>query len=218
MTGPHTRGPGGGQPIAVIGMGCAYPGARGPEEFWELITNGHDAVGDVPPARSGTSASGTSASGAGEHRTTAHRGGFLDAGHPALDAGAFDAAAFGVTPGEAAVMDPQQRLLLTTAREALEDAGIPAGRLAGSRTAVFVGQSHSDHWDNLRAGDRDGLGLDAFSGAHQRGLLAGRLAHAFDLRGEAVTVDTAQASSLTALHLACRALRSGDATTALAGG
>ncbi|MGA5130191.1 polyketide synthase [Streptomyces olivoreticuli] len=216
MTGPD-HGPDARAPIAVIGMGCAYPGAWGTEELWELLIGGRDAIGDIPESRYDAEEFHAPRPGT-PGRTTARRGGFVDGLAAAIGPGAFPAEEFGVAPREIEDMDPQQRLLLLTARAALRDAGLTAERLAGSRTAVFAGQSHADHWDNLRDRGRDTLDLDTFSGTHQRALLSGRLSYAFDLRGPSVTVDTAQASSLVALHLAVRSLRDGEATTALAGG
>ncbi|RLV09857.1 polyketide synthase [Streptomyces griseocarneus] len=217
MTGQHRHGPDARTPVAVIGMGCAYPGAWGTDELWELLVDGVDAVGDIPGSRYDTEEFHAPRPGM-PGRTTSRRGGFLDGLAEAVGPDAFPAEEFGVEPHEIADMDPQQRLLLLTARAALRDAGLPAERHAGSRTAVFVGQSHSDHWDALRDRGLDTLDLGSFSGSHQRGLLAGRLSYAFDLRGPSVTVDTAQASSLVALHLAVRSLRSGEADMALAGG
>ncbi|MER5931120.1 beta-ketoacyl synthase N-terminal-like domain-containing protein [Streptomyces sp. NPDC002054] len=191
-----------GAPIAVIGMACRLPGADSPEALWNLLDNGTDATGALPRDRfAGDSNSGT-------------RGGFLD------EVDAFDADFFGITDDEAALIDPQQRLLLTTAWEALEDAGTLPGSLAGTRTAVYAGQSHGDHWDRLRdAGAEDRLDpLGSLAGTQQRSLLAGRISYAFGLHGPSVTVDTGQASSLTAVHLACLSLRAGEAALALAGG
>jgi acyl transferase domain-containing protein len=178
--------------VAVLGLGCLLPGAHGPDELWRLLVEARDAIG---PARQGT--------------------GLRHAGH--LDGiDLFDAAFFGMTRHEAERTDPQQRLLMTIAYEALADAGLEPGMVAGSRTAVYTGQSTSDYWDLRR--DLSDLDLRDYAGRHQRGLLAGRLSYALDLRGPSVTVDAAQASSLVAIHLACRSLRAGEAELALAGG
>ncbi|ABW14730.1 Mycocerosate synthase [Parafrankia sp. EAN1pec] len=178
--------------VAVIGMGCELPSARGPRELWRLLAEARDAVG---PARAGT--------------------GLRRAGH--IDgAGCSDLTRFGIDPDEAARMDPQQHVLLRVVHDAIADAGLDPAGIAGSPTAVCVGQSASDFWD-LRSRSA-GLDLGDFVGSHQRGLLSGRVSHTFDLRGPSVTVDAAQASSLVAVHLACRSLRAGDAELALAGG
>ncbi|MDH6579331.1 polyketide synthase [Kitasatospora sp. MAP5-34] len=199
------------QPVAVIGMGCAFPGARGPEQLWELLRDGVDALGEQRKERFSTDTLNDSDAD-GRGTAARDRGGFLDR----VDE--FDADFFEIGPDEAARIDPQQRILLMTAWEALEDAGQPLEGLAGSRTAVFVGQMHADYWEaQLRQGT-DTLDLDAFTGSHQRSLASGRLSYAFDLRGPSVTVDTAQASSLVAVHLACQSLRGGESALALAGG
>jgi acyl transferase domain-containing protein/glutamate-1-semialdehyde aminotransferase len=183
-----------GEPIAVIGMGCRFPGATGPDAFWRLLESGTDAVGgDVP-------------------------------GHPPLgrphgllaDVDQFDAEFFAVSAKEAGHVDPQHRLLLEVAWETLEDAGVPPASLAGTRTGVFVGISGSDygrliarepHLHSLHSGTGQALSV-----------AANRISYALDLKGPSVAVDTACSSSLVALHLACRSLRSGEADTALAGG
>ncbi|WML82839.1 polyketide synthase [Streptomyces sp. VNUA74] len=190
-------------PVAVIGIGCRLPGAHGPGRLWELLRAGQDATGVAPADRF---PAGTTPPAGGA------RGGFVHG----VDE--FDAEFFGVTADEAATMDPQQRLLLHTAWEALEDAGRDPGDLADSATAVFVGQSHADHWDRLRETRAGRLDLDCLVGGHQRSMLAGRLSFHLGLHGPSVTVDCAQASSLAAVHLACLSLRAGESALALAGG
>ncbi|MFB6891662.1 polyketide synthase [Kitasatospora sp. NPDC056327] len=190
-------------PVAVIGAGCRLPGAHGPGQLWELLRTGRDATRPAPPDR--FPAGAVLPAGGG-------RGGFLDGVEE------FDAGFFGIRDDEATAMDPQQRLLLLTAWEALEDAGTDPARLRGSRTAVFAGQAHADHWERLRAARTGALDLDALVGGHQRAMLAGRLSFHLGLHGPSVTVDCAQASSLAAVHLACLSLRSGESDLALAGG
>ncbi|MFE6158284.1 polyketide synthase [Streptomyces sp. NPDC056486] len=192
-----------GMPIAVVGIGCRLPGARGPEELWDLLTGGGDATTALPKEREGDAAV---------------RGGFLDG---LEDPDAFDADFFGIPREDVPAMDPQQRLALTVAWEALEDAGLVPAALSGTRTAVFLGQSHADHWERLRATEpaQEASGaLARLAGTEQRALLSGRLSHFFGWHGASLTVDTGQASSLAAVHLACAGLRSGEATLALAGG
>ncbi|WP_399889688.1 polyketide synthase [Streptomyces sp. BBFR51] len=190
-------------PVAVIGIGCRLPGAHGPEQLWELLRSGRDATSAAPADR--FPAAATLPRG-GE------RGGFVDGVEE------FDAAFFGIPAGEAEAMDPQQRLLLHTAWEALQDAGHDPRSLTGSPTAVYVGQSHADHWDRLRETRAGKLDLDCLAGGHQRSMLAGRLSFHLGLHGPSVTVDCAQASSLAAVHLACLSLRAGESPIALAGG
>ncbi|WIM86738.1 SDR family NAD(P)-dependent oxidoreductase [Candidatus Mycobacterium wuenschmannii] len=186
------------EPIAIIGIGCRFPGADGPAAFWQLLTEGRDAVGDIPPERWTPDADSVG------------RGGFLD------QVDQFDAKFFNISPREAARIDPQQRLLLEVAWEALEDAGQPTAPLAGTRTGVFVGVSTYDY-GSLQFGRPDLI--DAYSGTGGAlSIAANRLSYALDLHGPSMAVDTACSSSLVAVHLACRSLRDGESTLAIVGG
>jgi len=191
---------GGREPIAIVGMGCRLPGAGSPAEFWQLLANGVDAVRMVP--------SGRWRHVPGEIATEC--GGFLES----VDR--FDAAFFGISPREAAYLDPQHRLLLEVSWEALEDAGLPAGMLAGESVGVFVGVSSNDYGRMLAAGP--GL-QDAYSvTGNSASMAANRVSYHFDFRGPSLAVDTACSSSLVAVHLACESLRRGECQVALAGG
>ncbi|HVG32646.1 MAG TPA: beta-ketoacyl synthase N-terminal-like domain-containing protein [Pyrinomonadaceae bacterium] len=197
------------EPIAIIGIGCRFPGAHGPEAFWQLLRDGVDAVTDVPQERlewRGFMGSDYAASEKGCPR----RGGFL----PQVDQ--FDAAFFAISPREAAQMDPQQRLLLETAWEALEDAGQAWEQLTGSQTGVFIGLS-SQEYAALQMNSAPHLDAYATTGS-AISIAANRLSYFFDFRGPSMTIDTACSASLVAVHLACQSLRSGEATLALAGG
>jgi acyl transferase domain-containing protein/acyl-CoA synthetase (AMP-forming)/AMP-acid ligase II/acyl carrier protein len=195
---------GGCEPIALIGVGCRFPGAEGPDGFWRLLRDGVDAVGPPPPGRWDDD---------GPAEGPPRRGGFIEG----VDR--FDADFFGISPREAARTDPQQRLLLEVAWEALEDAGQAPGRLAGAPVGVFVGISTRDY--GLLLGDEadDGPGGSGFRlTGNAASIAANRLSYAFNFRGPSLAVDTACSSSLVAVHLACEALRAGEATLALAGG
>ncbi|WP_249416818.1 type I polyketide synthase [Streptomyces sp. TS71-3] len=176
--------------IAVVGMSCRLPMASDPESFWKLLSAGESGLTEGPDGR---------------------RGGFLDG------VGDFDAAFFGVSPREAAVMDPQQRLVLELAWEALEDAGIVPAALRGSRTAVFVGALRDDYANLLYQHGTEAITQHTMTGLN-RGIIANRVSYFLDLHGPSLTLDTAQSSSLVAVHLACESLRSGEADTALAAG
>jgi acyl transferase domain-containing protein/NADPH:quinone reductase-like Zn-dependent oxidoreductase/acyl carrier protein len=146
----------------------------------------------------------------GAHGMVAARlGGFLD------DVEGFDAAFFGIAPREAHLIDPQHRLLLETAWEALEDAGIPAQTLAGSRTGVYVGLWTHDY-ERLAAPPHADVDLYSTTGTG-RYAASGRISYALDLRGPSLTVDSACSSSLVAVHLACQSLRAGECSAALVG-
>ncbi len=195
------------EPIAIVGMGCRFPGAQNPEQFWQLICNGIDAITEVPGDRWDIEALYDPGN---PSKMNTRWGGFLE------QVDQFDAQFFGIAPREAVYMDPQQRLLLEVAWEALEDAGQAVDQLAGSNTGVFVGISGSDYHQRLRNSYGEINAYMATGNAFS--IAANRLSYLFDLRGPSMAIDTACSSSLVATHLACQSLRSGESNLALAGG
>ena len=131
----------------------------------------------------------------------------------------FDPQFFGITPREAARMDPQQRLLLEVAWEAMENAGMPADQLAGTRTGVFVGIGGTDYSKVCVPYDDYYQKIDAHLGTgNALSIAANRLSYIFDFHGPSAAVDTACSSSSLAIHFAVESLRRGESDAALAGG
>jgi acyl transferase domain-containing protein len=188
------------EPIAVVAMSCRYPGgANSPEELWDLLADGVDAITAFPDDRGWDTGIYDPEPSPG--RTYANQGGFLH------DAGDFDPGFFEISPNEARAMDPQQRVFLEICWEAVERAGIDPHSLKGSSTGVFAGVMYHDYALGNEPGSTCGGSL-----------VAGRVAYSLGLEGPAISVDTACSSSLVALHWATQALRRGDCTLALAGG
>ncbi len=200
------------EPIAIIGLGCRFPGEAGtPAEFWELLRTGRDAVTEVPAGRWPVGAFFDADPAVPGKMATRH-GGFLG------DVESFDPAYFGLSPREAASMDPQHRLLLEVAWEALSASGQRRERLAANPTGVFVGITTAE-FGQLQLATEGLAALDAYHiTGNALNAAAGRLAFVFGLHGPCMAVDTACSSSLVALHLACQSLRAGECETALAGG
>jgi acyl transferase domain-containing protein/acyl carrier protein len=195
--------------IAIIGIGCRFPGAEDVEGFWQLLRNGVDAIREVPadrfdlrdffdpdPATPG--------------KMVTRWGGFIE------QVDRFDAHFFGISPREAERMDPQQRLLLEVVAQALEDAGQVQERLAGAPVGVFIGISNNDY-GRIQLNDFERI--DAYAGTgNALSIAANRISYVFDFRGPSMALDTACSSSLVAVHEACNSLRSGESSLALAGG
>ncbi|OWV12365.1 polyketide synthase [Micromonospora wenchangensis] len=185
------------EPIAIVGMGCRYPGGvRSPEDLWRLVADGTDAISGFPTDR-GWDVDGIYDPEPGKPgKSYTRHGGFL------YDAADFDPGFFGMSPRDAVETDPQQRLLLEASWEAFEHGGIDPTSLKGSATGVFVGVMHHDYVDSTTSGS----------------LVSGRVAYNLGLEGPAITLDTACSSSSVAMHLACQSLRKEECGLALAGG
>ncbi|WP_431282984.1 type I polyketide synthase [Humitalea sp. 24SJ18S-53] len=202
-------GPAAPRPIAIVGAACRFPGADGLDAFWRLMLDGVDAVGTLPADRFNQDRFFH------PRRGEPGRSYSFAAGHIG-DAAAFDAAAFGLSPREAAEMDPQQRLLLEVTQHAFEDAGWTADDRAGQTIGVYVGGSSTDYAE-LRLSDPSG-GDRYFMTGNALSILSNRLTNVFDLRGPGQTIDTACSSALVALDLAVQAVRMGRVDAAVVGG
>lgn len=200
------------KPVAIVGTGCRFPGgSTTPEAFWNFVRNGGDAVTEIPKTRWDIDAIFSPDPDA-PGRTYARWGAFID------DVEHFDPAFFGISPREAKSLDPQQRLLLETSWEALENAGIAPDRLAGSNTGVFVGMTAHDFAMHAAARQNEQVSDAYAASGSTHSIAAGRLSYFLDARGPNFVLDTACSSSMVAIHSAIKALRSGEADMALAGG
>ncbi|MEH1125591.1 SDR family NAD(P)-dependent oxidoreductase, partial [Micromonospora sp. CPCC 206061] len=188
--------------IAVVGLACRLPQAPDPDAFWRLLRDGTSGITETPADRWDAEALA---------QPDIRHGGFLD------HVDAFDPEFFGISPREATAMDPQQRLMLELSWEALEDAGIRPGTLNGSRTGVFVGAIWDDYATLLHRLGAGAITPHTVTGLH-RSIIANRVSYTLGLHGPSLAVDSAQSSSLVAVHMAITSLRRGESTLALAGG
>ena len=200
------------EPIAVVGMGCRYPGGvRTPDQFWELLRSGKDILRDIPGERWDVDAFY-------DPEVTVPGKMYVRQGYYLDDIDQFDPQFFGLSPREAESLDPQQRLVMEVTWETLEHASIAPSSLQGGKAGVFVGQ-YWDDYSSQRIYATDNREIDRYAQLSAlRGLTAGRICHILDSHGPAIQLDTACSSSSLAVHLACQSLRSGESDLALAGG
>ncbi len=200
------RGPG--EPMAIVGMACRFPGAPDLERFWRMVESGEHAITPVPERRWELWEE-WDPNIRQNPRLGLRTGGFL------ADLETFDAEFFGISPREAAHLDPQQRLAMELCWEALQDAGIPPERLAGSPTGVFAASLDTEYGRRIFSYGHESL-ITAWSGTGGgQSILSNRLSYLLDLHGPSLTVDTACSSALTALHLAVQSLRQGESGVAV---
>ncbi|HEU4535974.1 MAG TPA: beta-ketoacyl synthase N-terminal-like domain-containing protein, partial [Polyangiaceae bacterium] len=204
----RARGPEADDAIAIIGMGAYLPRSEDLRAFWRHLIAGRDLVEEVPASRWDYRPWFDPNPGA-TNKTYSKWGSFVD------DVDKFDPQFFGIAPRVADWMDPQVRLLLQCAQQTFEDAGV-VGRVAGSKTGVYVGACYQEYWDEVVRQHVPFTDYQSHSSA--RSFLSATISYAFDLHGASIPLDNACASSLTALHLACQALRQGECDQALVAG
>lgn len=200
------------EPIAIIGMGCRFPGgANDPEAFWQILRDGQDVISEIPSERWDINAYYDPNPDA-QGKIYTRSGGFLQ------QVDQFDPQFFGISPREAMSLDPQQRLLLEVSWEALENAGVELQQLIGSRTGVFLGIGQNDY-AQLQMRSSNPANIKTYDGTGNGFCFAaGRLSFVLGLQGPSLAIDTACSSSLVSVHLACQSLRSGECQLALAAG
>ncbi|MCB0421928.1 MAG: aminotransferase class III-fold pyridoxal phosphate-dependent enzyme [Bdellovibrionales bacterium] len=186
------------EPIAVIGIGCRFPGSEGPEEFFKNLLKGRSEIRKAPLSRFGLS------------EKQAPWGGYID------NIESFDSSFFGIFPEEAKHMDPHQKILLEASWEALENAGIPPKSLSGSRTGVFVGISNTDFALRKNALHSKPSVYDGTGSSHS--ISANRISYLYNFKGPSIAIDTACSSSLVAIHQAALSLKHFESDLALCGG
>lgn len=198
--------------IAIIGMACRFSDADSPEEYWQNLRLGRDLVRPFPLTRRADADAFLKVKGVNPGETEYYEAAYLEQ----IDK--FDPAFFKISPKEASLMDPNQRLFLSTAWQAIEDAGYGGKKLAGSDTGVYLGFTSDFGYEYKRLVNE----LEQSSGAislagNIKSIIASRIAYVLDLKGPSMAVDTACSSALTAVHLACTALRNGECEQALVG-
>nr|WP_285888677.1 SDR family NAD(P)-dependent oxidoreductase [Paenibacillus polysaccharolyticus] len=197
--------------IAVIGMSLKFPHANGPEEYWHIVEQGIDCIGNYPLDRKAVTDDYLRLSGYSEEFLQYLDGAFLD------DVDQFDYKFFRLSPKEASLMDPCHRLFLQTAWHAIEDAGYGGQRLVGSNTGIFTGFANSNNYKEMIK-DVHPEELSIAMTGNIASMLPTRISYLLNLKGPTMVVDTACSSSLVSVYLACKSLMNGDCSMAIAGG
>jgi polyketide synthase PksL len=186
-------------PIAIIGIAGSYAGARDLDSLWENLKNGRDSISRLPESR--WNSAGVEDGHAGI------LGGFVEG------AAEFDARFFGIAPKDAPYFDPQERLFLQTAYHTLEDAGYTAESLSGRTVGVLVGVMYGEYQLYTCKANGGDVAIGGVAGS-----IANRISYTFNFSGLSMTLDSMCSSSITAIHIACQAIASGELDLALTGG
>ncbi|XP_038652388.1 highly reducing polyketide synthase 40-like [Scyliorhinus canicula] len=198
-----------GEEIAVVGIGCNFPGGEGINNFWKVLHEGRNCVVDIPPDRFDTKF---------WHDTDDNKAGKMITKRACLIEGfnEFDHKLFSINQTEANSMDPQQKLLLECTYKAFENAGMPMEDISGSRTGVFIGLMNRDYEGILNSSAHK---ITHYNGTGtSMSIAANRISFTFNLTGPSLAIDTACSSSLVALHYASMAIKQGDCEMAVCGG
>ncbi|XP_060602185.1 phthioceranic/hydroxyphthioceranic acid synthase-like [Ruditapes philippinarum] len=195
--------------IAVIGLGCRFPGADNAEEYWRVLVNGENHITDIPKERWDNEAFYSNNKDE-PGKSYVNKAGFIN-GHDE-----WDNKLFGISDSEAMHIDPQQRQVLECTHMALEDAGLTRTHIKGTETGVYIGVMNDDYkrlssFDHEEDTNYSATGMSAT-------IISARVSYVYDLRGPCMVVDTACSSSMLAIHIGCQAIRSGDCEMAVCGG
>ncbi|XLS29186.1 SDR family NAD(P)-dependent oxidoreductase [Flavobacteriaceae bacterium M23B6Z8] len=184
--------------LAIIGMSCKIPGARNPDEFWDMLNEERDMISEIPKDRWDWR----------DFPGISKWGAFVE------DIADFDSLFFGISPAEATYMSPEQRLMLQYIWECMEDAGYSAEELKGTDTGLFMGCGPSSYVDIISK-----MPVEAYSATGMVPSVGpNRVSFYMDWRGPSNPIDTACSSSLVALHRAMEAINLGHCDQAFIGG
>ncbi|KAL4229457.1 hypothetical protein ACF0H5_012495 [Mactra antiquata] len=195
--------------IAVVGIGCRFPGADNIEEYWKVLVNGENHVNDIPAERWNNDAFySDDKDEQGKHYVK--KAGFIK------NHDEWDNKLFQVSDTEAVRIDPQQRYVLDCTHMAFEDGGITRKEMNGSRTGVYIGVMNDDY-KVLASSDHNDDSNYSATGMSTT-IIASRVSFVYNLQGPCMVIDTACSSSMIAVHLGCQAIRTGDCEMAVCGG
>ncbi|KAL8165024.1 UNVERIFIED_CONTAM: hypothetical protein K2H54_025222 [Gekko kuhli] len=195
--------------IAIVGIGCHFPGGEGTDNFWQVLVEGRNCTVEIPPERF-DSVDWYDPDNSKPGKTSTRHAALID------EFNAFDNFLFGINEMEAGCMDPQQKLLLECTYRALEDAGVTTENISNSKTGVFIGMMNRDYELVSRKATTEINHYDATGAAMS--IAANRISYTFNLTGPSVALDTACSSFHHALHFASHAIKQGDCEAALCGG